>query len=185
MVQAKYCFPVLRASRLRELMEESKLSQRMDQAELNQVPPLLEWWLVAMTWRCYRVLQNSCNVHYIRPQSSVTSIYGKALSSELQYSVASILCTEHNTLAYVLFHSHPPSPHLLPPQPPLPSPLQPLPPISSSPHLPSSHLLTWTITSSPPLLSLPPITPSPPLLFPSFLPFSFLLLLLPGCPFPP
>jgi len=42
MVQAKSCFPVLCASRLRELMEETKLSQRMDQAELNQVHHLLE-----------------------------------------------------------------------------------------------------------------------------------------------
>jgi len=99
--------------------------------------------------------------HCIRPQSSVTSIYGKALSSELQYSVASILCTEHNTLAYVLVPSLPPPPHLLPPQPPLPSPLHPLPP--SHLFLPSSsHLLTWTITSSLPLLSFPSLSPSPP-----------------------
>ena len=52
MVRAKSRFPVLRASRLKELMEESKLSQKMDRAELDQVYPHLEWWLVAMTVAC-------------------------------------------------------------------------------------------------------------------------------------
>ena len=37
MVKARCRFPVLRASRLRELMDENKHLQKMDKAELDQV----------------------------------------------------------------------------------------------------------------------------------------------------
>ena len=41
---SKSRFPVLRADRLRELMEESKLNQKMNKAELDQVG--VNWKLV-------------------------------------------------------------------------------------------------------------------------------------------
>ena len=61
MVRIKSRFPVLRASRLKELMDESKLSQKMNRAELEQAIRFL----------------HECGVllHYDDLQSNLSDLY--------------------------------------------------------------------------------------------------------------